>query len=145
VSMSMREKPSLSEDIPDHRAVLVECRAGVVDRGRALGVPGVALVAHPLNAHRAAHGLQQQCRVDAGVAGVITPVGARIRNSDSVHLVQRESEDAGDSVACVMRFSPTELSRRRSIFRSVIYLTPLHRFLERCCRAWADGLSLMCV
>ena len=37
VSMSMREKPLLLEGIADHDTILVECRAGAVDRGRALG------------------------------------------------------------------------------------------------------------
>jgi hypothetical protein len=53
------------------RAVLVECCAHTVDLGRALGVPGVPLIAPALNAHRPADRLRQQCRIDPGVAGVL--------------------------------------------------------------------------
>jgi len=52
--MSIREKPLL-EHVADHGTILVECGAGMVDRGRALGVPAMPLMAHALDANRAAH------------------------------------------------------------------------------------------
>ena len=75
----------------------------MVDRGRPLGVPAMPLVAHALDAHRAAHRLRQQCRVDPGVAGVVAAVEARAGDPDTVHLVLRQPERAGDPVAREMR------------------------------------------
>ena len=42
-------------------------------------------------------------RVDPGVAGVVTPVGARARHPDPVHLVLRQAEHPGHAVAREMR------------------------------------------
>ncbi len=61
------------------------------------------LVAHALDAHRPAHRLRQQGRVDPGVAGVVAPVGAGARDPDPVHLVLRQPERAGDPIAREMR------------------------------------------
>jgi hypothetical protein len=70
--MSTREALALGH-VADHRTIPVERRAGAVDRGRALGVPAIALIPHALDAHRAAHPLRQQRGVDAGVARVVAP------------------------------------------------------------------------
>src|SRR6516162_8393268 len=63
----------------------------------------MALIAHALDAHRPAHRLRQQGRVDPGVAGIIAPVGARAQDPDPVHLVLRQPKRAGDPVAREMR------------------------------------------
>src|SRR5207253_6877765 len=102
VDVDAREALAL-EGIADHRTILVEGGAGAVDRGRALGVPAVALPAHALNPHRPAHRLRQQGRVDPGVAGVVATVGARARDPDAVHLVLRQAERPGDPVTREMR------------------------------------------
>ena len=61
------------------------------------------LVAHALDAHRPAHRLRQQCRIDPGIAGVVAPIGAGARDPDPVHLVLRQAQRAGDPVAREMR------------------------------------------
>jgi hypothetical protein len=48
VDVDAREAFAL-EDTADHRAILVECGAGAVDRGRALGVPAAPLIPHALD------------------------------------------------------------------------------------------------
>ena len=71
-----------------------------MDRGRALWVPAVPLVPHLLDAHGAADRLRPHGRVDAGVTGVVAPIGAGAGYPDDVHRVLRQ---AGDPVACEMR------------------------------------------
>src|ERR1700730_15334964 len=74
-----------------------------MDRGWPFGIPAMPLVAHALDAHRPAHRLRKQCRIDPGIAGVVAPIGAWARNPDPVHLVLRQAERAGDPVAREMR------------------------------------------
>jgi len=72
VDVDAREALAL-EGIADHRAILVEGGAGTVDRGRAFEVPAMPLIAHALDAHRPAHRLRQQRRIDPGIAASLRP------------------------------------------------------------------------
>jgi hypothetical protein len=74
-----------------------------MDRGRPLGVPALTLMAHALDAHRPAHRLRQQRRIDPGIADIVAPIGAGARDPDPVHLVGRQAQHPGDPVARKMR------------------------------------------
>jgi hypothetical protein len=89
--------------VGDDLAGGVEPDLAAIDRGRTLGIPGDALVAHVLHPHRPAEMLRQHGGVRGGVALVVAAVAAGAEHPDRSHLFTGQAEQLGDALGRIMR------------------------------------------
>ena len=85
--------------------------------GRALGVPGGFLVAHPLHAHRASELLGQERGLEAGVVGGGAAVRLRPLHPHHAHLIPRDLEERRDAVAQPVRLHVVRVDRHLPVRR----------------------------
>ena len=80
-----------------HFAVAAEPRAHRGHHHRAIGLPCVLVLAHPLHAHRpAGQGHSEQCGVGAGVIRAVVAVAARALHMDAAHALGRRARQTRD-------------------------------------------------
>ena len=85
--------PHVSAFPREQFARLVQAAAEFEKVRRTFGVPGVLVVAHPLQAYGLAHGARKQHRVMGGIEGSVGAIGARAIQVDHAHLFGRDAED----------------------------------------------------
>ena len=87
----------------EQRAVGVDRRAQVDQRRRALRIPAVLLLAHPLHAHRPAGLDRQQRGVGGGVLMAVAAVAARALDVDAAHVLRLHRQHADELLAQQVR------------------------------------------
>ena len=80
----------------DDLSVRVEAAAQLMDGRRALRVPAVLVVAHPLHADRATGELRHQRGVDGGHVRSVAAVAPRGVEGDDANVLDRDVERVGD-------------------------------------------------